>query len=49
MLQFWQVLCLLLGMVLLILVYEKGIRPDTSETSVPKEETIEEMIEKEVL
>ena len=48
MLQFWQVLCLLLAMVVMMLIYEKGIRP-TSETAVPKEETIEQMIEKEVL
>ena len=49
MLQFWQVLSLLMAMVLMMLIYEKGIRPDVSETAVPAEETIEEMIMKEVL
>jgi len=48
MLQFWQVLSLLMAMVLMMLIYEKGIRPE-SVTAVPAEETIEAMIMKEVL
>jgi len=38
-----------MAMVLMMLIYEKGIRPDASVTSVPPEETIESMIMKEVL
>lgn len=50
MLQFWQSICLMLAVMVAILIYEKGIRPQTtSETAVLPEETIEEMIEKEVL
>ena len=50
MMQFWQVLCLLLAMVVILLIYEKGIRPkEISATAVPREESIEEMIMKEVL
>ena len=48
MLQFWQVLSLLMAMVLMMLIYEKGIRPAET-TAVPQEETIEAMIMKEVL
>lgn len=47
MLQFWQVLSLLLAMVVVILIYEKGIRP--AATLTIQGETIEEMIMKEVL
>lgn len=48
MLQFWQVLCLMLFVVVAMLLYEKGIRPETT-TAVPDVDTIEEMIMKEVL
>jgi hypothetical protein len=47
--QFWQVLCLMLTVIVAMLAYEKGIRPTTSETVVLPQETIEQMIEKEVL
>lgn len=49
MLQFWQVLSLLLAMVVVILIYEKGIRPATIEGATMGGETIEQMIMKEVL
>lgn len=46
--QFWQVLCLMLFVVVAMLLYEKGIRPEAT-TVVPDAETIESMIMKEVL
>ena len=52
MLQFWQTLCLMLAVLLILLVYEHGIRAKSvsGSTAPPtEEESIEAMIMKEVL